>query len=207
MKSYATEQEAFWAGEFGDAYIERNQGSALVAGNTALFAKALRHCRDLGSITELGANIGLNLIALRTLLPQVRLRAVEINAQAVERLRALDGVEVLEGSLLEIELAEPSDLAFTKSVLIHIAPDHLGRAYEALYRAASRYILLAEYYNPTPVEVRYRGHALRLFKRDFAGELLDSYPDLRLVDYGFVYRRGPFPLDDLSWFLLEKGRG
>jgi hypothetical protein len=28
---------------------------------------------------------------------------------------------------------------------------------------------------------------------------------LRLVDYGFVYRRDPaHPQDDLTWFLLEK---
>jgi hypothetical protein len=28
---------------------------------------------------------------------------------------------------------------------------------------------------------------------------------MRLVDYGFIYRRDPnFPLDDANWFLLEK---
>lgn len=53
--------------------------------------------------------------------------------------------------------------------------------------------------------IPYRGHEQRLFKRDFAGEMLDAYPDLRLVDYGFVYRRDPvFPADDLTWFLMEK---
>jgi len=44
-----------------------------------------------------------------------------------------------------------------------------------------------------------------LFKRDFAGEMLDRYPALKLLDYGFVYRRDPlFPQDDMTWFLLEK---
>jgi spore coat polysaccharide biosynthesis protein SpsF len=53
--------------------------------------------------------------------------------------------------------------------------------------------------------VSYRGHADRLFKRDFAGEMMDMYPDLFLVDYGFAYRRDPsFPQDDISWFLMEK---
>ncbi|NDB35890.1 MAG: pseudaminic acid biosynthesis-associated methylase, partial [Flavobacteriia bacterium] len=42
-------------------------------------------------------------------------------------------------------------------------------------------------------------------KRDFAGELLDTFPDLRLVDYGFAYKRDTsFPQDDITWFLLEK---
>lgn len=56
-----------------------------------------------------------------------------------------------------------------------------------------------------PVVVSYRGHEDRLFKRDFAGEMLDRYPDLELVDYGFVYHRDPnFPQDDPNWFLLRK---
>ena len=70
---------------------------------------------------------------------------------------------------------------------------------------SKRYICIVEYYNPTPVSVSYRGHDDRLFKRDFAGEMMDKYNDLRLVNYGFVYHRDlNFPLDDLTWFLLEK---
>jgi spore coat polysaccharide biosynthesis protein SpsF len=53
--------------------------------------------------------------------------------------------------------------------------------------------------------VEYRGYKARLFKRDFAGEMLDKYRDLSLLDYGFVYHRDPnFPQDDVNWFLLEK---
>ena len=53
--------------------------------------------------------------------------------------------------------------------------------------------------------VNYRGHADRLFRRDFAGEMLDKFNDLRLLDYGFVYHRDPsFPQDDFTWFLLDK---
>jgi pseudaminic acid biosynthesis-associated methylase len=81
----------------------------------------------------------------------------------------------------------------------------LSNAYETLYESSNKYILVAEYYNRTPVSIKYRDHNDRLFKRDFAGEILDKYPDLTLVDYGFVYHRdNNFPKDDLSWFLLEK---
>jgi hypothetical protein len=31
--TFKTEQEAFWAGEFGTEYIKRNQGDALLASN------------------------------------------------------------------------------------------------------------------------------------------------------------------------------
>jgi hypothetical protein len=50
----------------------------------------------------------------------------------------------------------------------------------------------------------YRGHADRLFKRDFAGDLIEKY-GMKLVDYGFVYKRDNWaPQDDITWFLLEK---
>lgn len=65
--------------------------------------------------------------------------------------------------------------------------------------------LIAEYYDPSPVEVSYHGHSGKLFKRDFAGEMLDRYSDLQRLDYGFTYHRDPqFPADDVTWFLLEK---
>jgi spore coat polysaccharide biosynthesis protein SpsF len=52
--------------------------------------------------------------------------------------------------------------------------------------------------------VNYRGNENRLFKRDFAGELINKF-DMNLIDYGFTYHRDKhFPQDDLTWFLLEK---
>ena len=48
---------------------------------------------------------------------------------------------------------------------------------------SKKFILIAEYYNPTPVEVSYRGHNGKLFKRDFAGEMMKKYSDLKLIDY------------------------
>jgi pseudaminic acid biosynthesis-associated methylase len=205
MTDHASEQEQFWSGDFGDDYAARNESAQIVAGNLALFARILTSMPGVESIVELGANIGNNLQALHLLLPQVALTAVEINAAAVARLRA-DGVaDVHHGSILDYAAEPPRDLSFTKGVLIHIAPDDLPAAYDALYRSSRRYVLVAEYYNPSPVAIPYRGHDDRLFKRDFAGDLMARYADLRLVDYGFVYRADPsFPLDDITWFLMEK---
>jgi spore coat polysaccharide biosynthesis protein SpsF len=92
-----------------------------------------------------------------------------------------------------------------KGVLIHINPDVLQKVYQNLYDASLKYICICEYYNPVPVTINYRGHVDRLFKRDFAGEIMDKFPDLKLVDYGFVWKRdNNFPQDDATWFLLEK---
>lgn len=205
MSGYQTPQEAFWAGAFGNDYTQRNQGERLVASNAHLFHRLLSGAAAPQSILELGANLGLNLVALRQLFPHARLAAVEINPEAVGHLRRLPDVEVFHTSLLEFQPPCTYDLVFTKGVLIHIAPEHLGKVYDLMHRASRRYVALAEYYNPTPVSVPYRGHADRLFKRDFTGELLDRFPDLCLKDYGFVYHRDPaHPQDDLTWFLLEK---
>jgi hypothetical protein len=57
-KKFKTEQEAFWAGEFGTEYIQRNQGDALIASNLNFFSKALNAARGMHSCIEFGANIG-----------------------------------------------------------------------------------------------------------------------------------------------------
>lgn len=202
--TYRTEQEAFWAGEFGDQYIERNAGAQIVASNTALFSRILRQCGPIGSVIEFGANIGLNLMALRSLLPEATFSAIEINAKAAAALRRLGYVTVEERSILQPAATERHDLVFIKTVLIHIDPSHLPAVYDALYTSARRYVVVAEYYNPTPMEVTYRGHHKRLFKRDFAGEMMRRFPDLRLIDYGFAYHGDRFPQDDITWFLMEK---
>jgi pseudaminic acid biosynthesis-associated methylase len=203
--TWRTEQEAFWSGAFGNDYVERNQGAALLASRTHLFSNALKRAGGVASAVEFGPNVGINLVALRHLLPAIQLTAIEINAKAVEVLRTLDDVKVYHGSILEPHVERASELAFCSGVLIHINPDALGTVYDNLYAASSRLILISEYYNPSPVAIPYRGHGDRLFKRDFAGEMLDRFTDLRLVDYGFQYHRDPaFPADDVTWFLMEK---
>jgi spore coat polysaccharide biosynthesis protein SpsF len=206
-ENYKTAQEAFWAGEFGDAYADRNQGEHWIAANLAFFSKVLTRTSGIGSVIEFGANIGLNLMALKQLLPDAALSAIEINQKAINALNQLGFVQVYPQSILDYTPDQPRDLAFIKGVLIHINPDMLSQVYERLYQSSNRYICVAEYYNPSPVTIPYRGESDRLFKRDFAGEMLDRYSDLRLVDYGFSYHRdNHFPQDDLTWFLLEKTR-
>ncbi|MDB3998296.1 pseudaminic acid biosynthesis-associated methylase [Litorivicinus sp.] len=201
-----TSQEIFWSGEFGDNYIERNQGDQLLASNLNFFNTALGGCENLNSCVEFGANIGMNLRAMKLLFPNIQCSGIEINKQAASQLKKLIGDDsVFNGSISDFNPASKADLALIKGVLIHISPTQLREAYEKLHQASKRYILIAEYYNPSPVSIDYRGHSDKLFKRDFAGEILDIYHDLRLVDYGFAYHRDDkYPQDDITWFLLEK---
>jgi spore coat polysaccharide biosynthesis protein SpsF len=200
-----TPQELLWAGEFGNDYITRNRDNALVDSNRALFDKILSRTHGVTSAIEFGSNIGNNLRALRELLPAGDLHSVEINATAAAEIQAWGGATVEVASLLDFEPSRQWDLSFTKGVLIHLPPEALPGIYDKLVAASSRYVMICEYYNPSPVEVTYRGHEHALFKRDFAGEILDAHPELKLVDYGFTYHRDPqHPLDDSTWFLMEK---
>ena len=202
--TYKTEQEEFWSGEFGVAYIERNQSDALLNSKIVQWATMLRSASGLGTVRELGCNIGLNLVALKRLKPSLTLEAYEINPEAVRRARGYDVATIEQGSILDPIDKPQVDLTFTSGVLIHIDPDHLEAVYDNLVSGSRRYVLVSEYYNPTPVALPYRGHEGKLFKRDFAGELMDRH-GLKLVDYGFFYRRDHWaPQDDVTWFLLEK---
>ena len=203
--TYKTSQEEFWAGEFGNDYTERNAEARWIASNIALFAKILARTRGISSVLELGANRGLNLLALKQLLPDASFYGVEINRKAATELERHGFITVHHSSILEFDPSTPSSLVLIKGVLIHLNPDVLDQVYDLMVKASSRYICVAEYYNPSPVAISYRGHADRLFKRDFAGEIMAKHPSVRLVDYGFVYHSDPnFPQDDLTWFLMEK---
>lgn len=204
--NFKTEQEKFWAGSFGDDYISRNSSEEYLASNLNFFSKAFNQIGRPGSLIEFGANIGMNLRAIKILFPKIDLFGIEINKSASEELSNFIGTDnVFNGSILDYFPNQKFDVSLIKGVLIHINPDILDQVYQKLYVASRKYILICEYYNPSPVAVSYRGHSDRLFKRDFAGEMLEKYADLKLVDYGFCYKRDKaFPQDDITWFLLEK---
>lgn len=203
---YKTEQENFWAGNFGTEYITRNNSDQLLASNLDFFSKALKTTKGIENCIEFGANIGMNLKAIKLLFPKLVQHAIEINSDAAQVLReTISHEHVYSTSILDFSSEELWDLAFIKGVLIHINPDELPKVYEKLVKSTKKYLLVAEYYNPSPIAIPYRGHMDKLFKRDFAGEILEKYPEMELIDYGFSYHLDPnFPQDDITWFLMQK---
>lgn len=202
--------EKLWRGDFGDDYTRRNVG--LTERNVAFLARALSHVRHpITSVLEFGCGSGQNLAALDRLLPmpvgiQAHLGGIEINKEAADRAEE-QGFHIHRASAIDFRRPSPGgrwDLVLSKGFLIHVSPDDLAKAVTGMYEASNRYILLAEYYNPVPVEVQYRGEMGRMWKRDFATEFLGRFPSLRVVDYGFCWRYDPWPQDDLTYFLLEK---
>lgn len=87
--NFKTDQETFWAGQFGTDYIQRNQSDALLASNLAFFSKALHQAYGIKNCIEFGANIGMNLKALKLLYPRIDCDAIEINSEAAKQLAEL----------------------------------------------------------------------------------------------------------------------
>lgn len=209
MSQSKGKQEQLWRGDFGDSYTDRNAISDdKLAALTNHWARILRVTESTppATILEVGANIGLNLRALRRL-TGAELIALEPNAKARQRLVA-DGVvkpdQAIDGLGNAIPLPDGAvDLAFTSGVLIHVHPDNLLATCKELHRVSRRYIACIEYFADKPEEVLYRGHTEALFKRDFGGYYLDQFPDLRVLDYGFTWKRIS-TLDNLTWWLFEK---
>lgn len=204
-----TEQLQFWRGDFGNAYIDRNAAtSEHLRARVAMWAKIM-NCLvgdPPRSILEVGSNIGNNLRALRTL-TGADMYALEPNAEA-RRVLIEDGVvpsdQAVEGFAAKIPMADGTvDMAFTSGVLIHIHPNDLPESMREIHRVARRYVVCIEYFSDKPEMITYRGQDDRLFKRDFGSYYLDTFPDLRVVDYGFAWKRLT-GLDNLTWWLFEK---
>jgi pseudaminic acid biosynthesis-associated methylase len=200
-----------WKGAFGDDYVERNAPSReAMAARLKMWSRILAAFADdaPSSILEVGCNLGLNLRALGQLSP-ARLAGLEPNAKARQRLIE-DGVvpsdQVRDGDAAALPYADAAfDLVFTSGVLIHIDPERLASVYREIHRVSARFVLSVEYYSEQPMTTRYRGRDDLLFKRDFGTLWLESFPDLRIRDYGFFWRAAT-GLDNLNWWLLEKRR-
>ncbi|AFY35684.1 pseudaminic acid biosynthesis-associated methylase [Calothrix sp. PCC 7507] len=200
---YKTEQELFWESEFGNEYTTRNQ--VLPEQRQPFFAQVLQKTYGVRTICELGANRGHNLQAIASLSSNFELTGVELNHAAFSELKTITGIQAIQSSIQEFEANKKFDLLFTSGVLIHINPDDLPIIYRKIYDSSSRYILINEYYNPQPVEINYRGHTGKLFKRDFASDLIEYHQGkLLVIDYGFLWQQIHPTWDNTTWFLMEK---
>ena len=199
------EQELFWKGSFGDQYVERVNGDDFISAKVDFFSQALRTTHDVGSVIDLGANRGLNAIAIKSLLPTVKYTGVEISDKAYEQLASNPSVDTaIHASIHDFSTSNTFDLAMITGVMIHLNPDTLSSVYNLLHSLSNQFILISEYYNPTPVEIDYRGHKGKLFKRDFCGEFV-SQTNAKLLDYGFLYHGDTkYKHADMTWFLLRK---
>lgn len=195
------DQEKLWAGEFGNAYHERNKKQFRLE----FWLEVLRKINDqqIKSVLEVGAGKGDNLNTLRTLYPDARYAAIEINAKACESMRD-QGITVFNCPSTSLNTINPKqDLVISRGFLIHIPEQDLSATLRLLFTSSARYIFIGEYYSPQRREIPYRGYVDALWADDYVGRMMELYPGkLTVVDTGFAYHKTGG--DDLTWFLLEK---
>ena len=137
------EQENFWSSSFGDEYQERNKLVDLLPAKTSLFSEIIQNTLAIKSFIEFGSNTGVNLIAIKNLIPSANVSAVEINKKAIDVLKKLKICKsIWHDSILKFDKQNIADLSFTSGVLIHLNPDYLNLAYEALYNSSKKHILV-----------------------------------------------------------------
>jgi pseudaminic acid biosynthesis-associated methylase len=206
-------EESFWKGDFGNDYTARNIN--FVENNYQMFKKIFvdvcedyYSCYNINSIIEFGAGSGQNIQALQRMFPDAEYSAWEINRQAAQILVDTKKINVFEFSILDYDklnlnnLLPQHNLVLSKGLLIHIHPDNIQKAYDVLYNASNKYILLCEYYAPERQEILYRGEHNKLWKFDFIKPMLDK--GCRILDYGFVSKYDKYFEDDLHYFLFIK---
>lgn len=159
-------------------YSRQNPSFSEVLGN---------RIEKISSCIELGANVGLNLDALKVLSPDMETTGVEINRNAYLQLVA-NGHQAINSPALDFNSwGIQYDLVLVNGVLIHQEPSHLTSWYKLISELTSSYVLIAESFNPTPTEIEYRGEMKRYFKRDFAKEFLLQNTNFRLINCFFAY--------------------
>ncbi len=201
---FKSEQEKFWAGKFGDKYINRNFKAQRIkfVGRDLLINNL-----TVSTILEIGPNVGHNLDAAKQAFPYAKTFGVEINKKAYKILKKRH--PAANKSILDFNTKKKFDLVIITGVLSHQSQNILKKIYKKIYKLTSKYIYLADYFNPYPHEVKYRGFNDRLTKRDFAKEIWKMYPNLKLLDYGFYWKQDPHlkgQCDDVNWFLFKKNK-
>lgn len=193
--------EALWAGEFGDAYVDRNIDAA--AGRLE-FWRALAERRSVASALEVGCNVGGNLVHLAEVLGSHRVSGIDVNEKALSLLRErVPGIDVRVAPAAELPYPDRAfDLVFTMGVLIHQPDDSLHRVMEEVVRCSSRLVFCCEYHSSEPVEVSYHGERGALFKRDYGVLYQERFPALALLEQGELRRDEGW--DDARWWLFER---
>ena len=195
-----SKQEELWAGKFGDDYHKRNE----LIDRKKFWIDVLQRLDTTNILTalEVGAGKGDNLRALDWYLLSIKeLTGLELNKGACKVMQQ-SGFKVWNKAVLSASIVPRFDLVVTRGFLMHVPDADVSATLDRIYNWSKRYIILAEYYSPVRREVEYHGHGDALWIDDFAGKMLERYPDLKLIDYGFKYHRDGF--GDETFFALEK---
>lgn len=210
------EQEAFWGGDFGKDYTDRNTrhkeelnkvyqdwyGVTRVKMNETFLGSLPKDTR----ILEVGCNTGMQLACLQAM-GFTSLYGIELQGYAVQKAKDYtQGINVIQGSAFDIPFKDNFfELIFTSGVLIHIAPENLPNIFNEMHRCSKRYIWGFEYYAETTTSINYRGNEGFLWKANYGKLIREQFRDLTLVReefYPYITNAEKGNVDFM--YLLEK---
>lgn len=201
VPSEADRLESLWAGDFGSAYLTRN----LEVGDArAPFWAGVLERFPARRVLEVGCTQGDNLRHLTPHLPAHDVWGVDINADALARLpERAPGVNGVWGVGRALPFRDGwFDLTFTVCLLIHQPDDTLPLVMAELVRSSRRWVLCGEYHADERTEVHYRGHDGVLIKRDYGRLYAELFPELTLVEDGYLEADQGF--DRVTYQVFEK---
>lgn len=209
-----SEQTDYWSGQGGTEYTKRNRVRWLdrVPFWTEIVAKT-----GVGSVLEVGCNFGANLLALRTVKPDISLAGVEINQSAVDQAHNCGLCDVSTNApyfcfgditIRSYRGSAPKtfDMVFTSGMLIHVPPKAIQETMRGICAFArdgvgrNGYVLAIEYEAAQEEEVTYRGQRGLLWKRPYGR----MYEDLGLTEVDSGYLKPEDGWDNTTWWLLSK---
>lgn len=188
-----------WKNKDGDKYIKRNQID--YRKRIPFLNKTLP--KDIDSVLELGANCGHNLQAIKEIGEknnrEIDVHGIEINKNAVKIAKEAYGIELMEADIVNgvIYGFSNADLVMTWGVLIHINPIDLGKVFENLNKAATKYILMIEHkeqYIRTIADRWYKDGG-SMWVMDFSNEFIKRYPEWKVKKQGWASGKKPKEID------------
>jgi pseudaminic acid biosynthesis-associated methylase len=196
----AARLEGLWGGTFGDDYVDRNAGAYESRRD---FWEQIVARTSPARVLEVGCNVAGNLRWLGDLVPGGAY-GIDVNRKALAVVHAdFPDLNVMWALAREVPFRDRwFDLVFTMGVLIHQPDDTLPDVMTEIVRCSSRWVLCGEYFADEPTEVSYRGVEGALFKRDYGRLFADRFPELELVDRGFLGKDAGW--DDVTWWLFER---
>ena len=203
----STPQEDFWSNSITDSYVQDNSNFDETLGLIAwerILSKVDK--LDISSYLDCGSNIGRNIRFLSQILPSASANIIELAQVPYDKcLTEFKIDDSFLGPIKNAKFNKQFDLVFSSGVLIHVNPDDLLNSMERMYELSSRYIIIAEYFNRTPVMISYHGEENRLFKRDFGKLFVENF-DCKIVDYGFLWGHefDTAGFDDVTYWIFEK---
>ena len=202
-------QRAFWKGDFGEGYRNRNTGLDNLELQDKAWNQMLRSTSEdkPSSFLECGCNIGRNLKTLKRICDEPNLSLIEINKESFEiAVSEIGPINSFNGSIENASFEDGSfDIVFTAGVLIHIPPYDLYVTMKRMFDLSSKYILMSEYFARELELPLYHGHKNKMYRMDYGRYFLDNF-NVEVVDYGFLWGEefDVAGFDDMTWWLFKK---